>query len=64
MYTLQKITIPPAVKTIQARSFPRCTQLTTVLLAEGLEEIGSGVFIECISLQEILIPHTVKAIRD
>ncbi len=33
-------------------------------LGEGLEEIGKELFLECISLHEISIPPTVKAIED
>jgi hypothetical protein len=33
-----------------------------VILGEGLEEIGEGVFRGCSSLREMLIPHAVKAI--
>jgi hypothetical protein len=36
----------------------------TVILGEGLEEIGEAAFGECTSLREISIPHAVKAIKD
>ncbi len=39
-------------------------QLTTVILGEGLEEIGEEAFRECTSLHEILIAQAVKVIKD
>jgi hypothetical protein len=43
-------------------AFKRCTQLTTVALGEGLEEIGWGAFNQCTSLREIVIPPRVRVI--
>ena len=48
---------------IEFEAFYRCTQLSTVVLGEGLEEIGANAFEHCTSLQRIVIPHTVKLIR-
>ena len=42
--SLYEIWIPPAIKSIKERTFSRCTQLTTVILGEGLEEIGEDAF--------------------
>ncbi len=38
--------------------------MLTVILGEGLEEIGEGIFCECTSLQEILILQTFKMIEE
>jgi hypothetical protein len=38
--------------------------MTIANLGEVLEEIGEGAFYECLSLREISIPPTVKAIKD
>jgi hypothetical protein len=45
-------------------AFASCSQLTRVVYGEGLEEIGKWAFCECISLHEILIPHSVKLVHD
>jgi hypothetical protein len=42
--TLHEIWIPPAVKAIKERSFSQCSQLTTVILGKGMEEIGEDAF--------------------
>jgi hypothetical protein len=54
----------PAVKTIKDRALRNCSGLTTVILGEGLEEIGQEAFNECTSLHEIVIPNAVKTIKD
>ena len=41
-----------------------CFQLTTLALGDGLEEIGRGAFEGCRSLQNIVIPNSVKRIEN
>jgi hypothetical protein len=52
-----------SVKAIKDRAFKYCEQLTTVILNDGLEQIGEEAFRQCTSLQHIMIPPTVKAIQ-
>ena len=59
-----RVIVHPSVKTIKDKAFLGRYQLTTVVLGEGLEEIGAGAFCECTSLREIKIPPAVKAIKD
>jgi hypothetical protein len=61
---IHDINIPPTFKSIKCRAFAFCTQLTTVNLWEGLEEIGDGVFWSCTSLQLIVIPRAVTLIHN
>jgi hypothetical protein len=45
--------------------FYECTQITTVLLGQGLEMIGEAAFCGCISLLEMIcIPPNVKMIKS
>ncbi len=50
---LHEIKIPPAVKATKEEPYIRCSQLTTVILGEGLEEMGEGAFRGRTSLHEI-----------
>jgi hypothetical protein len=45
-------------------AFSWCSQLTTVIIGEGLKEIGEKAFCECTSLREILITSAVNVIKD
>ncbi len=56
--------IPNVVKNIKCRAFYDCSDLTSVTLGDGLEEIGKEAFCQCTSLECIAIPNSVKAIRD
>ena len=59
-----EIIIPPTVEAIKDRAFFGCSQLTSVKLGEGLEEIGEEAFCGCELLQRIVIPPAVRAIKD
>ena len=59
-----EITIPPAVKVIKDEAFMYCSELTTVILHAGLEEIGVNAFGQCTYLPEISIPTAIKAIKN
>ncbi len=55
--------IPPTVKEIGERAFEECSELTTVILNDGLEEIGRRAFALC-ALVRIVIPPTIKEIDE
>lgn len=40
------VTVHPSVKAINVRAFYQCSQLTTAILGDGLEEIGEYAFSE------------------
>ena len=61
--SIEEIVIPNAVRAIHERAFSCCSELTTVTLGDGLEEIGKCSFAWCTSLNEILIPNAVKTIE-
>jgi hypothetical protein len=60
-----EIVIPLAVTAQFMTGFYECTQITTVLLGQGLEMIGEAAFCGCISLLEMIcIPPNVKMIKS
>ena len=53
--------IPNAVRAVWA--FMNCSELTSVTLCNGLEEIGVQAFDGCTLLQEIVIPNAIRAVK-
>lgn len=58
---LTEYTVESGVKVIGA-VFESCTNLSSINLPEGLEEIGAEAFEECSALETIELPSTVKTI--
>lgn len=58
---LKALDIPKGVKVLDS-TFSGCTSLESVVLPEGLKEIGNGTFARCESLKEITIPTSVTKI--
>lgn len=56
---LRKVVIPASVHTIAANTFS-AENLQEVVLPEGLEELVSGTFFNCISLKELHLPSSIK----
>lgn len=52
------------LKALPAQTFINCSLLSTVILPEGLLEIGGSAFAHCSSLESIDIPSTVTVIND
>ena len=66
-HALREITIPSTVKEISSYAFSE-TNLTEVVLPEGLENLGGAerggrVFQNCYSLEKITLPSTLKILR-
>ena len=59
---LVRINIPPNVRTIKRGAFEDCSNLTTAILGDGLEEIGKWAFCGT-SLERIVIPPAVRTIH-
>jgi hypothetical protein len=57
--TLKEVHIPGSVKSIGYSDFSRCTNLETVTIGEGTEEIQ---FQDCEKLSSITIPSTAKSV--
>jgi hypothetical protein len=60
---LRCIEIPPAIIAIKAYKFYDCSELTTVILDNGLKEIEAHAFAGCRSLERIKISPTVRVIK-
>ncbi len=64
---LKKVVIPGTVEeignmywnSIMTGAFENCTSLETVIIEDGVEEIGALTFAGCTSLKEIVIPRSV-----
>ena len=63
VYTgIKSITIPGSVKVIGANAFTLCGRIT-IILQEGVEEIGSGAFYDSYP-DEVIIPSTLKFVNS
>ena len=58
---LLSVEIPGSVKTIASRAFNGCSSLSTLVLNEGLEEIGTSAFYGS-ALHEFVVPSTVNLV--
>lgn len=60
---LRTVRLPNTVKRLGCRCFADCTNLTELVLNDGLEAICHNVFTTCDSLTSIVIPDTVKTVE-
>ena len=66
---IKKIEIPSTVKSIESFAFGNIgggsfSEVTEIVISEGLKTIGKGTFICCEKLNEITIPNSVTSIED
>ena len=61
--SIHKLQVPSSVTIIDEYAFQRCTNLTDVILSEGIQVIKGGAFSLCRSLESINIPSTVESIE-
>jgi hypothetical protein len=59
-----KADLPIDLMCLPAMSFKDCSSLNTIVLHEGVEEIGNSAFENCVNLQELTIPASVKRIGN
>lgn len=57
-----EVVVPSSVVTIDARAFQKRTQITSIILSEGLMEIGERAFEGCTGLTEIVLPDSLSEI--
>lgn len=62
--TLDEISLPAALETIDEKAFYRCSNLKINNFAEltALNRIGNGAFADCVSITEITFPANLKNI--
>ena len=60
--SLKKVTVTKG--RVAAGSFRGCSSLETIILPDGLQEIGDRTFQSCTSLKNIIIPESVKTIGE
>ncbi len=57
--SLEKITIPDTVTTIETNAFANCVNLKTINWSSSLTQIDSSAFAGCSALEQINLPDTV-----
>ncbi len=62
--SLESITIPNSVKTIEYGTFWGCYELSDINLGTGITVIGDSAFSECYKLYSIILPTKLKEIGD
>ena len=60
---LENVTIPK-VKTIGSEAFKYCTEVDSVKIFAGLEIIGEHAFERCTSLKLLVLPETLKEVKE
>ena len=64
MEEIEELTLPPSVRTIGARAFDGCKNLTRIHFSEGLTTIGKYAFWECTGLSRMTLPDSLQKIGD
>lgn len=62
--TIVRLELPDTVKVIPNEMAKNCYWLKEVVMREGITSIGLGAFSDCGDLENIVVPSTVKEIRD
>ena len=59
---LQKVTLPPMLRTIGSSTFENCTTLSEIVVPEAVTSIDNSAFNGCIALSSITLPETLTKI--
>ena len=62
--SLQSVTIPDSVTSIDESAFSWCTSLQSVIIPDSVTSIGDRAFWGCTSLQSVIIPDSVTSIGN
>ena len=62
--SLTSVEIPRNVLKMGSRDFSNCSNLSNVILNEGLEELGYGVFDNCPTITQISLPSTLQIMHS
>ena len=63
-YSLQNVSIPNSVQSINLRAFYSCSSLKNINIPNGITSIDTYTFYHCYALQSILIPKSVTSISS
>lgn len=63
-YYLKSVQLPSTLKRIGGWAFSSASQLTSITLPEGLEEIADRAFSGCTGIESLQLPSTLKVIGD
>ena len=60
-YSIESITIPSSITSIEGSAFYNCSSLTGITIPSGVTSIGSNAFYNCYSLTSVTIPSSVTS---
>ena len=58
------ITLPQGLRSIGAKAFGYCGNLSSFVVPEGIEEIKDNTFSECTNMTSLVLPSTLKKIGE
>lgn len=61
---LTNVTLPGSVDSIGMYAFADCSQLASVDIGNGVEEIDHAVFYRCLELKKVYLPDSIHIIRE
>ena len=62
--SLENVTVPDTVVSIDASAFTRCDKLSSITIPNSVAYIGDYAFGGCYSLTKIVIPNSVESMGD
>ena len=62
--TLQNVTLPEGLQSINQWAFENCSSLQSITFPEGLQTIGYEAFFDCLVLQSVALPSTLQNIKE
>ncbi len=57
--SLESITLPNSVTSIEDEAFSSCTSLNSITIPDSVTKIGKNAFTDCVNLTEVIIPENV-----
>ena len=62
--TIRSLTTPSSLRKIDVLAFAYCSLLSDLTFNEGLEEVKSSAFDECMKIQKLKLPSTIKTLNN
>ena len=60
----RSVVVPSSVKVIEENAFLNCDQLESVVLSEGIQNLGFGAFSYCGKLRSLNIPASINSVNS